>query len=967
MKKYFVFLRNVVNAATIGRIHLLIALLLIAIAPSAVMAAGTSNGITGPENAEFRAGMWWDPELDGSGWEINRGGDVVFGIWYTYDADGNPTWYTTSGSLDDGRFENELLSFSWNYEKNRVNEPEVVGSVTIDFLHPQLAEISWQLGEHKNRHTVRPFIFTANPTLADYSGSFYDPKESGYGVTIQTQGKLTYAVIYYYDDKGQPIWAAGTNARDSEKLEMLGFNGSCPWCEYALPDYAPTGEMVLAFPSESTMNLQMDFPQAVPFWTKDQSLHHMLSDLPSGRPHPSALATIASEEALAHYFEAGYLDGNGRPYYSMFCPPPIVSPAPPPAATPSEAAISATNVQEQGVDEADVIKATTDFIYSLDFPMGEVPYSDETSSLLQFITRYRISANGESPQGDGSFKVILPTLINSDRSIYLQNQGLYHYQADDPEFNKLIYLTSQVEGGCQQVSAAVTTVSAFDTGTGTDFLIDHQLQIEGELIASRTIGKHLFLAVTFRPDLFTLATETYGLEAAREMGFAPEDIELLFDSLKPGALLPTVTYADGTQQRFLRPENIMMPPLPLSNIDPVLSALIMLDLNDLKAAPESVAIMGRIDGMYASPRSVYFASTRNEYVFNDAGSLTRSGWIDTDIHKLSILENTLKYRGSGSIEGYLGGGAERLAFRMSEYQDQLRLVSSSSSWRERWGELGRHRLTILGDADEDKLLLNTISVLPNASRPENIGKPGENIHAVRYQGKRAYVVTFERVDPLYALDLSNPEDPKVLGGLEIEGFSDYLHPIGDDLLIGIGMAAVPSTNGFWLQGVQVGLFDVSMPTAPVLLDLEKIGYRGTTTSVLNTHRAFTSLPSDPDNSTPMRFIIPVTEHAPPDGILDPDPAYRYPWDSTGIRMFEVNEKAGGLSTLNLVGRANVASADTILEDSDHFYMYTNEDYSRSVIYGDQVFHYYRGGLFMTGWPGDVFTPAENCPLCVPGD
>ena len=69
--------------------------------------------------------------------------------------------------------------------------------------------------------------------------------------------------------------------------------------------------------------------------------------------------------------------------------------------------------------------------------------------------------------------------------------------------------------------------------------------------------------------------------------------------------------------------------------------------------------------------------------------------------------------------------------------------------------------------------------------------------------------------------------------------------------------------------------------------------------------------------------------------------------------------------MELTGRANVASADTIAPDHADFYRYPREDHSRSVIYGDQVFHYYRGGLFMTGWSGSMFTPAENCPLCAP--
>ena len=82
-------------------------------------------------------------------------------------------------------------------------------------------------------------------------------------------------------------------------------------------------------------------------------------------------------------------------------------------------------------------------------------------------------------------------------------------------------------------------------------------------------------------------------------------------------------------------------------------------------------------------------------------------------------------------------------------------------------------------------------------------------------------------------------------------------------------------------------------------------------------------------------------------------------------MFEIDESTAELSALEMAGRANVASTETVEPDRTDFYKYPHEDYSRSVIYGDQVFHYFRGGLFMTNWAGNSFTPADNCPLCIP--
>ena len=66
--------------------------------------------------------------------------------------------------------------------------------------------------------------------------------------------------------------------------------------------------------------------------------------------------------------------------------------------------------------------------------------------------------------------------------------------------------------------------------------------------------------------------------------------------------------------------------------------------------------------------------------------------------------------------------------------------------------------------------MGLLSRLPNDARPEPIGKPGEDVYAVRYFGDKAYVVTFERIDPLYVMDLSNPLEPHITGALEIPGF-----------------------------------------------------------------------------------------------------------------------------------------------------------------------------------------------------
>ncbi len=115
--------------------------------------------------------------------------------------------------------------------------------------------------------------------------------------------------------------------------------------------------------------------------------------------------------------------------------------------------------------------------------------------------------------------------------------------------------------------------------------------------------------------------------------------------------------------------------------------------------------------------------------------------------------------------------------------------------------------------------------------------PGEKIYSVRYMGKRAYMVTFKQVDPLFAIDLSDPYNPKILGALKIPGYSDYLHPYDENHLIGFGKDTVLYKDTAFYQGMKMSLFNVADPTNPKELFVETIGDRGTDSELLSNHRA----------------------------------------------------------------------------------------------------------------------------------
>lgn len=256
-------------------------------------------------------------------------------------------------------------------------------------------------------------------------------------------------------------------------------------------------------------------------------------------------------------------------------------------------------------------------------------------------------------------------------------------------------------------------------------------------------------------------------------------------------------------------------------------------------APLSVLSVGTYDaasgalgatGILSDGWTVY-ASASNLYVAQS--SRWWWGWDEdtvSHIHKFGLHgSDEPTYEASGEVEGWLYD-----QFAMSEHAGHLRVVSTD--FRQWWGEPEEedatdpaNRITILKD-DGGGAMTVTGSV-------EGIA-PNEQIQAARMMGDKGYIVTFEQVDPLFTLDLSDPTDPRVVGELKIPGFSAYLHPLDADHLIGVGRA------GTWdgaITGMAILVFDVSDFANPIVKYSHEIdhGDGWSWSEVLWDHHAFT--------------------------------------------------------------------------------------------------------------------------------
>jgi uncharacterized secreted protein with C-terminal beta-propeller domain len=219
----------------------------------------------------------------------------------------------------------------------------------------------------------------------------------------------------------------------------------------------------------------------------------------------------------------------------------------------------------------------------------------------------------------------------------------------------------------------------------------------------------------------------------------------------------------------------------------------------------------------------------------------------TAIHAFGTEGTSLRYLGSGSVTGTLLN-----QFAMDEHDGRVRVASTVAP------VMGMPELRtpeppsvdpaaptatavpgVRPTADE-KAQQSYVTVLElrdgglvQVGRVGGLGKD-ETIRSVRFAGPVGYVVTFRQTDPLYSLDLSDPTRPRVTGELKIPGYSAYLHPIGDGLILGVGQDADLQGR---TKGLQMSLFDVSDPAAPRRLD--QVALPGGWSDVEGDHHAFT--------------------------------------------------------------------------------------------------------------------------------
>lgn len=201
-----------------------------------------------------------------------------------------------------------------------------------------------------------------------------------------------------------------------------------------------------------------------------------------------------------------------------------------------------------------------------------------------------------------------------------------------------------------------------------------------------------------------------------------------------------------------------------------------------------------------------FVDRLNDYYKENKRVLERTGIVKIDIEDLEI-------KGNGSVPGQLLN-----QFSFDEYEGNLRIATTINA-QYYWY-----------DQKDQDVSVNDVYVLDEnleiISGAYNLGED-ERIYSVRFMGDKGYIVTFKQIDPFYVLDLSNPKDIIVEGELKIPGFSSYLHPLEENLIVGIGKED---------RQVKISLFDVSDPKDPE--EISKYQLDDFWSEVESTHHAF---------------------------------------------------------------------------------------------------------------------------------
>ncbi|MFH1592014.1 MAG: beta-propeller domain-containing protein [Candidatus Woesearchaeota archaeon] len=519
---------------------------------------------------------------------------------------------------------------------------------------------------------------------------------------------------------------------------------------------------------------------------------------------------------------------------------------------------SQTNVQVQGVDEADIVKTDGKYIYTLSQNSLVIAkaYPEQSAKIESQTTLEKFS-----PQ---------EMFIQGNRLLIF---GRSSYEIPSPYPSRYPY------------SISTMSVKVFDISDKSDPEIVRDLDFEGNYVSSRKIDSWVYFISNNYPRYYAEPVEITDVLPKFRNNELSEDFE------------PMAGCADVRYFEPIVPENFL--------------TIAAINMEKDQSEINKEVILGSGQNVYASKQNLYVAQSAYPHFrmmrVMDPEEVYQE---KTNIHKFSLNRGKITYQGNGQVSGSILN-----QFSMDEYQDNFRIATTIGNVFSQ-EQKSTNNVYIL---DEDLDLIGSLEDLA----------PGERIYSTRFMGKRGYMVTFKKVDPLFVIDLSNPRNPRVLGKLKIPGFSDYLHPYDENHIIGVGKDTVEATEEqigsrnldfAWYQGVKLAIFDVSDVENPIQMHVELIGDRGTDSEVLRNHKAFLF-----DRNKNL-LVLPITLAEIPEGVQNQQGNTYGDYVFQGAYVYNINLNNG----FSLKGRITHFDDDEIFQKSGYYFRSSNYAVKRAL-------------------------------------
>ena len=464
----------------------------------------------------------------------------------------------------------------------------------------------------------------------------------------------------------------------------------------------------------------------------------------------------------------------------------------------AQSSFSETNTQVDGVDEADFIETDGNFIYHVNGQLLTILDARQPEN-FDIATQVSLGIDDNS-SSDTSLAIDSFFPIDGWSQIdgmYLQGDRLTVIESGWSFDDTNAAASSFYFSGTDEVQ-----VTVFDVADPEDISVLESTTLEGYLVTSRAIGDEVYVVTStgFQLPRPLVIEDSGAADNPQALSFQPlgsqgtyetesQYIKRIQDQILD-LTLPSVETTDANGEQvtsglLVKPTEVYQ---PLIDNPWELTTVSTFDVGDKNLGVDAATSIPSdwVGEVFVSKDYMYLLQT------NYQGRNT-----ETEILKYDLDSSELVAEGTvpGSIDSQ---------FSVDEYDGFLRISTTQG-----FGNRATNNVYILEQQQ---------SSLDIVGKVEDLA-PGERIFSTRFQGDYGFVVTFRDVDPLFTLDLSNPEKPEVLGELKIPGFSEYLQVIPDDnrtLLLGVGQDADPETGQ--VGSLKVSLFDVTDLENPTEID-----------------------------------------------------------------------------------------------------------------------------------------------------